>query len=163
VELKLSLSVIGQVDIIRLLRELNALNDFFVSVAARKAGSPMTPPRITRILDEVAKINELNLLEKEQRTILETKLKALLTTAPLLHISFASEPSPKALERILSWLRQNIDVHTLLQVGLQPTIAAGCVLRTPNKLIDMSMRNYLKMQEPYLVQLIQGATSEHRS
>jgi F0F1-type ATP synthase delta subunit len=162
VELKLPISVIGQVDVVRLLRELNALNDFFINALARKSGTSMTPPRITRALDELAKVNQFNLLELDQRSKLEVLLKSILSEAPLLHISFAAEPSPRALERILSWLRQNIHAQTLLQVGLQPTIAAGCVLRTPNRLIDMSMRNYLKQQEPYLRQLIQGATSERR-
>jgi F0F1-type ATP synthase delta subunit len=84
-------------------------------------------------------------------------LNEVLGHAPLLHISFASEPSTKALEAILVWMRANIHPQTLLQVGLQPNIAAGCVLRTPSKVFDLSMRSYLQKQESYLVELIAGA------
>ena len=77
-----------------------------------------------------------------------------------MHISFAAEPSVKALETILVWLRDNIHPKVLLQVGLQPAVAAGCVLRTPNKVFDMSLRAYLDRQGDYLVQLIRGAVHE---
>jgi hypothetical protein len=115
---------------------------------------------LSRLLDSVARENGYNLLEDKSRTELEGKLNDILGKAPLLHISFASEPSPRALEQILSWFRQNIHPQALLQVGLQPTIAAGCTLRTANKFFDMSMRDYLKQQEGYLVQLIAGAGRE---
>ncbi|MBA3757472.1 hypothetical protein H0X09_01240 [Candidatus Saccharibacteria bacterium] len=156
-ELKLPLSVISQVDVARLLRELNGLEDFFIGLAARKPGTPMQPPRLSRLLEQIAVDNQHNLLEESSRGDLSAKLGEILNKAPLLHISFAAEPSGRALESILIWLRQNIHPQVLLAVGLQPTIAAGCVLRTPNRLFDMSMRNHLKAQEPYMVQLIQGA------
>jgi F0F1-type ATP synthase delta subunit len=157
VELKLPNSVVSQVDVARILRELNSLNDFFAGTAKRQAGTSMQLPKLTRLLDQVATDNGLNLLEEKDRKVLSEQLNLVLGKAPLLHISFAAEPSPKALERILVWFRQNIHPQALLQVGLQPTIAAGCVVRTSNKLFDMSLRSYLKDQEPYLVQLINGA------
>lgn len=156
-ELKLPLSVVSQVDVARVLRELNTLEDFFISAAARQGGTPMQPPRLTRILDQLAKENNVNLLEKTGRANLVVRLNEVLGRAPLLHISFAAEPSVKALETILVWLRDNIHPKVLLQVGLQPNIAAGCVIRTPNKIFDLSMRSFLQKQEPYLVELIAGA------
>jgi F0F1-type ATP synthase delta subunit len=151
--------VVSQVDVARLIRELNGLDDFFVGVAARKAGTPMQPPRVGRLLEQLASDNQHNLMDEASRKELSAKLNNVLGKAPMLHISFAAEPSTRALETILTWLRQNIHQQVLLQVGLQPTIAAGCVLRTSNRLFDMSMRNHLKEQEPYMVQLIQGAAS----
>jgi hypothetical protein len=157
VELKLPISVVSQIDVARLLREINAINDFFAGAAARQAGTSMQLPRLSKSLDNLATENSLNLLDDHSRKILSEELSKILGKAPLLHISFAAEPSAKALERILVWFRQNIHPQALLQVGLQPTIAAGCVLRTPNKLFDMSLRVYLKSQEPYLVKLIKAA------
>lgn len=154
--------MVSQVDVARLLRELNGLNDFFVGAATRKAGSPMQPSRSSHALEQLASDNKHNLFEDKDRNSLAAALNMVLGKAPLMHISFAAEPSPQALEKILGWLRGNIHALTLLQVGLQPSIAAGCVLRTPNRLFDMSMRNHLKEQEPYLVQLIQGAASGSR-
>ena len=161
-ELKLPLSVISQVDVARLLRELNSLDDFFVGAKVRQGGTPIQPPRLTRRLEQLAAANNVNLLDEKQRQDLQPKLDAVLAKAPRLHISFATEPAPAALDKILDWLRQNIHPQCLLQVGLQPTIAAGCVLRTPNKVFDMSLRSFLKQQEPYLVKLIAGAAGESR-
>ena len=157
-EFKLSLSIIGRSEISRILRELSRLDDYFVASHARKAGTGAgTPPRISHLLDELARTNGLNLLEAAQRKQLADKLNQLLASAPTLNIIFASEPSPKALERITAWFRENIHPQALLQVGLQPSIAAGCVLRTPNQLFDMSISSRLKQEEQYLAQLIAGA------
>lgn len=158
-ELKLPLNVVSQVDVARLLRELRDLDDYFISAAARKSGTGNQPPRVSRMLERVAEENRLNLLEEKSRQAMAISLNLILGSAPLLHISFASEPSIKGLEQILNWMRGNLHPYVLLQVGLQPTIAAGCVLRTNNRVFDLSLRNYLKAQEPYLVQLIQGAAS----
>ena len=156
--LKLSLNLIGRPDLNRLVRELNKIDDFFVASAARKSGTASgTPPRITRLLDQLARDNRINLLEAGQRKSLEAEIKKLLAEAPLFNISFAAEPSPKAMEEILAWFRTNIHPQSLLQVGLAPSIAAGCILRTPNKLFDMSLSSYLEKQEPYLAKLIDGA------
>jgi F0F1-type ATP synthase delta subunit len=157
VELKLPTGVVSQVDTARLIRELNSLEDFFTAANARHAGTPMTPPRLTRMLDALAKDNNCNLLDQAQRQKLVGQLDQVLKTAPLLQVSFATEPPPRILEQILVWLRSNIHPQTLLQVGLQPTIAAGCMLRTPNKVFDMSLRSHLREQESYLVKLIAGA------
>lgn len=161
-ELKLPLGVVSQVDVARLLRELRDLEDYFIAAAARRSGTGIQPPKVSRMLEKVAEENKLNLLEEKSRQVLSASLNQVLGMAPLLHISFAAEPSVRALEQILNWMRSNLHPYVLLQVGLQPTIAAGCVLRTNNKVFDMSLRNYLKAQEPYLVQLIQGAASGRR-
>lgn len=156
-ELKLPARIVSQIDVARVLRELNALADFFVGAAARKSGTPIQPPTLTRVLSQLAQENHFNLLEESNRKELARMLNEVLGNAPLLHISFASEPPTKALETILVWMRNNIHPQALLQVGLQPNIAAGCVLRTPNKVFDLSMRSYLQKQESYLVELIAGA------
>jgi F0F1-type ATP synthase delta subunit len=159
-QLILPLTLVGDIDITRLLREINALDDFFIAAEVRKTGSGVQPPRLTRLLNDVALTNKFNLLQKKDRAELTNCLEELRKTAPNIHISFASEPSPKALEQILRWLRENIHPLILLRVGLQPTIAAGCMLRTANKVFDMSLRERLNKQEPYLVELIRGATHE---
>lgn len=155
--LKLPNNIISQVDVARVMRELNTLSDFFISTSGRPAGTAVQPPRLTRSLDQLAQSNNCNLLEEPRRKQLYTELNAVLGKAPLLHMSFAAEPPTRALETIVVWLRANIHPQSLLQIGLQPTIAAGCILRTPNRIFDMSIRSYLKQQEPYLVELIAGA------
>lgn len=153
---KLPLSVVSQGDVGRLLRELNGLNDFFVAAAARQAGTALELPKATRALDELAKTNQFSLLKETDRSKLVGQLTAVRDQAPNLHISFAVDPPPKVVEKILTWLRDNLDPHILLQIGLQPNIGAGCVLRTANHEIDMSLRQQLISSKAYLIQLIHG-------
>jgi len=155
-QLKLPVGIVNRGDVMRLQRELNALNDFFVSASARKAGTPMQLPKTTRHLSELAEANAVNLLEESHRQALNKSLEGILNDAPVLHMSFASEPTPKSIEPILEWLRVQIHPQTLLQVGLAPAIAAGAVLRTPNKFFDMSIRTHLQKQAHFLSELIAG-------
>jgi hypothetical protein len=155
--LKLPASVVSQIDVMRLSRELAALNDFFVNAKARTPGKPMPLPPVSRSLDLIARENGVNLLDGKSRGQMADQLEYIYKEAPSFHISFAVEASPKALEKILMWLRQNIHPQVLLQVGLQPAIAAGCMLRTTNKIFDMSLRARLSEQTEYLSQLISGA------
>ena len=156
-DFKLPLGVTSRAEIGRLQRELRRLDEFFVDAAKRQPGASIVPPRVTRMLDELARGNKINLLEAKGRQDLTDILVKLLKQAPSLNISFAAEPSPKALETILDWFRSNIHPQTLLSVGLQPTIAAGCVLRTSNRIFDFSLSARFKQQEEYLAKLIDGA------
>jgi len=155
-------SVVGPGEINRLLRELAALDDFFLSAAARAAGTPLPPPRVTFMLEQAARDNKFNLLEEAHRDELKTRLQSVLERAPVVHISLAAEPSPRITDAILSWLRANIHPNILVVIGLQPTIAAGAELRTGNQIFDMSLRTHLQKQEGYLVKLIEGAVSGRR-
>lgn len=156
-DFRLPLSVYGRAEITRMQRELGRIDDFFVDAAKRKPGASITPPRITRVLDEIARSNKINLLEANGRKILADTLERVLGEAPRLHISFAAEPSPRAFETILSWFRKNVHPNTLISIGLQPAIAAGCVVRTSNKIFDFSISAQLKKQEDYLYKLMVGA------
>lgn len=158
--LSLPNAVVGEIDIARLRRELNNLNDFFVSSRNRTAGTAMQTPKLSRLLDQLAQDNHLNLLDETARAKLLNGLNQIHEQAPRLQISFAAEPAPKAFEQILIWLRQNIHPYTLVQIGLQPAIAAGCIVRTPNRVFDMSLRSNFRKQEPFLAKLIIGAVNE---
>ncbi|HET7529064.1 MAG TPA: F0F1 ATP synthase subunit delta [Candidatus Saccharimonadales bacterium] len=157
--LKLPPSIVGQVDIIRLSRELSALSDFFVGAQARESGTPVQPPQTSRSLELLAKENGISLLDEKSRDQLLKQLEEIGRNAPSFHISFAVEASPKSLERILVWLRQNIHPQVLLQVGLQPAIAGGCILRTTNRILDLSLRSKLNSETEYLSKLISGAVN----
>ena len=153
-ELKLPQTIISRIDVARVMREIETLNDFLVGAKVRKTGQPMQLPRLSRQLEDLARDNERNLLEESQRKEVLGKLNQIIGSAPSIHISFAAEPNIKAINRILLWFRESVDPQVLIQVGLQPNIAVGCVVRSPNILFDLSMRQYLAQQEPYLTQLL---------
>jgi F0F1-type ATP synthase delta subunit len=156
-QLKLTSAVISPSDVARLRRELIGLDDFFVNAQARQTGTAMQLPKLTRLLSQLAKDNGINLIDGVSRKKLELGLEQVYEQAPTLHISFASEPSPKALEKLIVWIRGNIHPMALVQIGLQPSVAVGCFLRTPNKTFDMSLRASLKQSQPMLQKLIAGA------
>ena len=73
-----------------------------------------------------------------------------------MHISFAADPSASFTEKIVAWFRENIHPNILVQIGLQPNIAAGCVVRTANKIFDFSLRENFNQSQQSLIDAIGG-------
>jgi len=157
VELKLPIEVVGRAEINGLLRELQAIEDYLSSQPGSATGPADDQLKLSQLLTNLAKVNSYNLLEANQRKELRGKLTSLLKKSPLLHISFAADASAEAVEQILVWLRANIHPTVLLQIGLQPNIVAGCMLRTPNQIFDFSLRQHMLKMQPQLVELLKGA------
>lgn len=120
---------------------MEALEEYLHRAALRKEEVKL--PKTSRVLDQLAEANEVDLLDKEARQHLNALLESVQQHAPVLHISFAAEPSAAFTAKVVGWLRANISQYTLVQIGLQPSIAAGCVVRTTNKVFDFSLRQYL--------------------
>jgi F0F1-type ATP synthase delta subunit len=153
--LKLPAPVVSSVDVARLSRELEAFEAYIEQARARKPEAKQTPPRTSRLLDELVGTNGLNLLQATDRAKLAAFLKAL-ESAPNVHISFASDPSAAFTEKIVSWFRINIHPNMLVHVGLQPNIAAGCIVRTNNKVFDFSLRQNFAEKQQMLIDAIGG-------
>lgn len=153
--LKLPAPVVSSVDIARLTRELEAFEDYMGQARARKTATKQTPPRTSRLLEELVGANSLNLLQDGDRARLAKFLKSL-ESAPMVHISFATDPSAAFTEKIVSWFRANIHPTMLVQVGLQPNIAAGCIVRTNNKVFDFSLRQNFVEKQQMLIDAIGG-------
>lgn len=138
-------------DVRRLRRELEELDEFLYQAGLRQGGKAVKLPATSRLLDELAAIEKTNLLHKTERDRLMKYLGLLLEKAPVLHMSFASEPSPAFVAKLITWLRQNIHPQVLLRIGLQPSVAAGCILRTANKQYDFSLRQALEGKKDVLI------------
>lgn len=150
-DLQLPNLVMTPADVSRLLREIEALDEYLRQSSLRVAGQPTEKlPKTSRMLDEVATSNALNLLDADARTRMAAFLKELASHAPVVHISFAVDPSSAFLQKLVVWFRQNSGAPVLVRVGLQPAIAAGCAIRTPNKYFDFSLRQHLVKQRHYL-------------
>lgn len=153
--------VVGAVDVMRLRREFDSLNDHMDQIALRKSGeeSPKLP-KTSRMLDEFASLNKLNLLQSSDRQASDKFLGELIEHAPTIHISFAVDPSAAFVSKIIIWLRQNIDPQLLLSVGLQPTIAAGCVVRTTNHYYDLSLRRHFSAKRQLLIDKLESVVAQ---
>lgn len=150
--------VVSPGDINRLLRELESLEDYMHQAALRHPDgkTPPQPPRVSRMLEELISLNRIDLNLPAQRQLAVRQLQYLQRHAPALHISFASDPSAAFVSRLTNWMRSNIHPHILLNVGLQPAIVAGCVLRTANRQFDMSLRRHFSEQQAGLISDLRG-------
>ncbi len=146
--------VVGQVDVSRLERELSDLNDALAQDAIRHAKVGKVIPRGSPLLEELARANKLDLGQSAEREQLVAFLGQLKHQAPTLHMSFAADPSASFIGKIMTWLRQEIHPYALLQIGLQPNIAAGTVLRTPSRVFDFSLRKHFTANRDLLIEKI---------
>lgn len=154
VELTLPVLVFGAAELKRLLREIDSLENYLQQNKIRSAGKQPDLPRLSRMLDTLATQNQMNLLHDSDRKELRQFLVDTDKNAPVLHFSFASDPSSAFMAKLLTWLRRNIHPQALVTLGLQPSIAAGCIIRTPNKSFDFSLRNQLGENYKYLTEAI---------
>jgi F0F1-type ATP synthase delta subunit len=155
--LRLPILVFGIVEVRRLKRELESLEEYMSQSELRTAGKQAALPRVSRLLDALATENHMNLLQPEHRAVLQKFLVTTEKDAPLLHISFAADPSSAFTAKMVKWLRANIAPDALMEVGLQPTIAAGCIVRTTNKVFDMSLRSRFADADGLLMQALEKA------
>lgn len=156
VYLRLPVTAIGKTDVGRLIREVEMLDQFIVQSAIRQPGLPMKIPKTSKVLDEAIQLNELNMLHADDRQQLLEFLRSVYATAPNMHMSFSADPSPFFMQRLMTWVRQEIHPLVLVQVGLQPNIGAGCVVMTKNKYFDLSLRNRFFERRDLLIQKLRG-------
>jgi len=149
--------VFGVAEIRRLARELEALEDFMRQSAIREPGRQPALPRLSRLCEGFAAENHLNFLQAHDRAAAKKLLSTIEASAPSIHMSFAADPSSAFTSKLVTWLRTNIHPYALLEVGLQPTIAAGCMLRTTNKIFDLSLRERFADTEKLLIDSLRVA------
>ena len=156
-QLALPSLVIGRADAMRLQREVEALNDYLYQAGLR-AGGGETPklPKTSRVLDEFMAVNKLNLLLPDVRKKAMEFLDVIVDKAPVVHMSFAVEPSSAFRQKLIVWWRENIHGYVLMDVGLQPDIAIGSIVRTPNKQYDFSLRKHFMGKKDVLIKLLEA-------
>lgn len=151
----LPMALASPADVTRLRRGAGDLASYLqkLKLQQEKSGeaSESLPRPHSGLLAEFASANDLNLSKINDCRKAETMLTELLTLAPVIHISFASEPSSGFLQKITDWFRVNVNPLTLITVGLQPSVAAGCYLRTTNRYFDLSLRRRLADKRELLI------------
>ncbi|HEX8226807.1 MAG TPA: hypothetical protein VF572_02970 [Candidatus Saccharimonadales bacterium] len=148
---QLTTLIVSPSDLKRARRELEALDDFLLQASLRQGGKPVKLPQANRLIDELIDTSGGSLLNPADRKKLLQYLTDLITKAPVVHISFASEPSAAFMNKLIIWLRDNIHPQVLVHLGLQPSIAAGCIVRTANKQFDFSLTQAFENQRQQLI------------
>jgi hypothetical protein len=154
VELKLPTVIASRKDIIRLHREIRAFIDA-VTQSIMRHDNPVQYPAISEQLRALAVANQVDMRDPKNCEGMLERLDYLKEHAPSIHISFPTEPTAEVLERLVTWFREEVDPNVVIQVGLQPTIAAGVVVRTPNHQFDFSLRRHLYANRQKLGEALQ--------
>jgi F0F1-type ATP synthase delta subunit len=154
--LRLPVQILSGGDVSRLSREVESLGTFFEQAAVRGT-TAQSVPQVSQLLTALLNENNINVLLEADRKRLSAFLKTLHEKAPVVHISFATDPRPDFLMKIAAWFRAEAHPHVLLKVGLQPTIAAGCVIRTTNKYFDFSFKRHFQDSKAKLGAALQAS------
>ena len=151
--LKLPTILASKQDITHVHRELRVFSDLVMQSIMRH-DSPVQYPAISATLRALASENQIDLRQEEACATLLHDLEELQKHAPTIHISFPVDPPAEVIKRLITWLRAEIDPNIVIQIGLQPTIAAGIVLRTPNHQFDFSLRQHLYKNRAKLMEAL---------
>lgn len=146
----LPLEVVGPIDLGRLIREVEAVDNYMLQQELRNEGGATQLPKLSHLLDKTVDVNHVDLRSPAERKELLKFVELIREQAPVLHMSFSADPSPLFTEKVLSWLRKEIHPLVLLTVGLQPNLGAGCIVRTTNKYFDFSLRQDLMRKSDIL-------------
>ena len=139
----LPLLVARPIDVGRLLRELESIEELVSQAKLVDKQDELKLPKTSQLMDKTVELNKLDLSKASDRKLLSNLLNLVKKQAPLLHMSFNSDPSPVFIEKLMDWLRREIHPIVLITIGLQPSIGAGCVVRSTNKYFDFSLRKDL--------------------
>jgi len=151
-DLQLPIIIIGPTDVRHVLRELMKLDDYINQANLRpQAAKVDTLPKSSRSLSRFSELNKLNFLNQGDRQKAIDFLNYLINEGSQVHISFAADPSIAFLTKITEWFRNNINSLILVNVGLEPSIAAGFMLRTDNQLHDFSLRHHFDNNKQLLM------------
>lgn len=146
-------TVVSKVDVSRLVRELERIDNELTTITVRAKAGVQQQPQITMSdqLNAFLTQNKLSLTENNARTDLIKQIRVMKDSVPIIHMTFAVEADRESLQYLAGWLRAYIHPQAVIDVGLQPALIAGVYLRTSNQIKDLSLRGMLKGSHDLLV------------
>lgn len=139
-------SLVTRVDISRLVHEVEWVDNEMTAAAvrAKTGGAQQAAPIMSGTLEDFLAQNQLSLQNSLERTEIIKQLRLLKDKVPIIHMTFAVTADRESLEYLVAWLRGSVHQQAVIAVGLQPALVAGVYLRTPNRVMDLSLRAMLK-------------------
>jgi F0F1-type ATP synthase delta subunit len=143
-ELKLPSQIASKRDVIKLQREIERLLDERLqqSISKEQVGDLRKVSNASRSLHAFFDHNQLEMTDDVLKKVMQ-HLEGMRQHSPVIRIAFANEPEYETSEQIVDWFRKNISPQALIQIGVQPMIAGGCVVQTPMKRYDFSLRKHI--------------------
>ncbi len=152
-------SVATYIDMSRLVGEAERIDGELIARDAReKVGvSNEESPAFSEQLTDFLAANHLEFGgDSVQRTYIISKLRHLKTTAPTIHITFATSADRESLQKLVLWLREMIHPQSVIKVGLQPSLIGGAYIRTANHTHDFSLRAQLAGHRDIIVREVEA-------
>jgi len=146
-------SIVSKVDLARLISEFERIDNELTTAEVRtKTGSATPPtPLLSEQLTDFLAHNTRTLGKAHERSELMTQLRLLREKVPVVHMTFAVPADRDSLQQIAQWLRSSVHAQAVIAVGLQPALVAGVYMRTPNHVLDLSVRGLLAGRRDILV------------
>lgn len=144
-------SLVSPGDVSRALREVQKIDELIYQSKLRKHPGSENEITPSAGLKDLMAANKLSLQNEQHRKSLIQQLQTIRQDSPVVHVSFAVEPSSNFLRSLTSWFRDNTMPNVLIETGLQPSIAVGCMIRTNNKIYDLSLRSKFQNYRQLLV------------
>lgn len=143
---KLPPSVISRVDISRLVREFEVLDNALTSKGVREKAhaSELEMPAQTPQLSAFLEANPLNLENAKDREEYIKQLRLLKKNVHVINMTFAVVADAESLQQLSAWVRESIHPQIVLEAHLQPALVAGAYIRSQNHVFDFTVRNALK-------------------
>lgn len=145
-------SIVSRADISRLVREFEAVDTALTSKTVHEMAGTQHDESIvfSPQLQEFLEKNPVNLDDTNERTDYIHQLRTLKDRAPVMNMTFAVVADPESLKELAVWLRNEVHPQTVIEPHLQPSLVAGVYLRTPNRVLDLTVRNKLKSKRAEL-------------
>lgn len=163
-QLNLPNAIATKSDLVNVIRNVDEVIDSYIQNRVRDLEGVdfKSRPDVTSNLAELVSINKLQVTVDNLRS-LKDWLARLNEHAPVVRFTFASDPTPEFVGNLVNWLRQASGQFVLIRYGVQPTIAAGCLMYTPARMYDFSLRHHLLTSQEVFSQALDKAMPAEKS
>ena len=146
-------SVVTKRDVSRMVTEAERIDSEMTTatVHAHIANGMVQSPAFSGQFSDFLTQNKLVFEESGARTELIQQLRKLKDAAPVVHLTLAVQADPESLQQLTQWFRNSVHPQVVVAVGLQPALVAGVYVRTPNRVLDYSLRHALEGKHSMLV------------
>lgn len=158
--LRLPTALVSSTDVSRVIRELEAVDNEFEQQRVHAPGTALVVPSLSQSLASLARDNNVDLADDTARLALRKWMVTIKNSAPVLHVTFASDAEPEIVAQIVGWIREKLHPLALVTTGVQPNLVGGCVVRTPDHIYDFSLRERFHSHRSSFVEALSAALAK---
>lgn len=158
--MKLPTALVSSTDVSRVIRELEQVDNEFEQQRVHAPGAALVVPSLSQSLASLSRDNNVNLADDAARSALRKWMVTIKNSAPVLHVTFASDAEPEIVAQIVGWIREKLHPLALVTTGVQPNLVGGCVVRTPDHIYDFSLRERFHSHRSSFVEALNAALAK---